>query len=143
MQREEDHRSRFIYSGKVISDKIKQPNRLRQRAGKGQNDMKHPLSQRVSTSVEWPPWAPPVPPQVRSQWAGRQHERGSVIRGSGALQSQVCASGQQENEDLSHLAPSQTFQLSWWTQENPGSGRIKQKQILRLTHISVARKLVS
>ena len=99
--------------------------------------MKHPLSQRVSTSSEWPPWAPPVPPQVRSQWAGRQHERGSV-----ALQSQVCASGQQENEDLSHLAPSQTFQLSWWTQ-NPGSRRIKQKQILRLTHISVARKLVS
>lgn len=105
--------------------------------------MKRPLSQRVSTSAEWPPWAPPVPPQVRSRWAGRQHERGSDIRGPGALQSQVYASGQQENEDLSHLAPSQTFQLSWWTQKNPGSRRIKQKQILRLTQISVARKLIS
>lgn len=61
----------------------------------------------------------------------------------GALQSQVYAAGQREDEDLGGPAPSQMFRLSWWTQKNPGPRRIKQKRILGLTQIFVARKLVS
>lgn len=97
--------------------------------------MKHPLSQWVSTSAEWPPWAAPVPAgQGANGQAGNM--RGLGHQGLGALQSQVCASGQRESEDLSRPGPlPKRSYLAGGRRRNPGSRRIKQKQILRLTQI--------